>query len=198
MKKLCVRLAVLPLFLAAACVGATKSETPLSPAIAGPIPGVGISAPSVVAPPVDALVDTNTQPITSGRKRRDQRCSTPSYWFEIASDPNSRILFAKEGIPQDASGRTSDPGCAVTEREVFLACLELRTAPMGAFGATSVCIFTPIVFGAPTLISPINNALTSTAQLTVVIGNASHRARSGGLLPYRDRHPAAFDPVLVR
>ena len=58
-------LALLSLTVSAgACVGASKSANPLSPAIAGPIEGVGIIAPTVVEPAIDALVNTTTQPIT--------------------------------------------------------------------------------------------------------------------------------------
>src|SRR3990167_8581402 len=89
MKKLCVRLAVLPLLVsAAACVGSSKSSNPLSPSIAGPIPGVGISAPAVVAPSIDALVDTNTQPITLQVANAETNGVRPlSYRFEVATDP---------------------------------------------------------------------------------------------------------------
>ena len=103
MKKLCVQLAALPLLASAACVGSSKSSNPLSPVIAGPIPGVGITAPIVVAPGVDATVDTNTQPITLRVANAETNGVRPlSYRFEIASDPNfTNSVFSKAGVPQD-------------------------------------------------------------------------------------------------
>jgi hypothetical protein len=179
MKKLCVRLAVLPLLVSAACVGSSKSSNPLSPTIAGPIPGVGITAPLVVAPGVDAMVDTNTQPITLQVANAETTGVRPlSYRFEIASDPNfTNQVFAKDGVPQDASGRTSMtlPGPLSAERKYYWHARAEDGANTGPFGATSAfSVFTPIVFGAPTLLSPINDATATSSQPRLVIGNASH------------------------
>jgi len=179
MKKLCVRLAVLPLLVsAAACVGSSKSSSPLSPSIAGPIPGVGISAPTVVAPAVDALVDTNTQPITLQVANAETNGVRPlSYRFEVATDPSyTNPVFTKDGVPQDASGRTSMtlPGPLLPERKYFWHARAEDGANTGPFGATSAFnVFTPVVFGAPTAIAPINDETTS-SQPTLIIGNASH------------------------
>ena len=181
MKKSCVRLAMLPLLVAAACVGSTKSSNPLSPVIAGPIPGVGITAPTVVAPGVDAMVDTNTQPITFRVGNAETNGVRPlSYRFEIATDPNfTNHVYDRAGIPQDASGRTSLtlPGPLLPERKYYWHARAEDGANTGPFGATSAFnLFTPVIFGAPTLLSPINDATTSTRQPRLVIGNAS---RSG-------------------
>ena len=175
MKKLCVRLAVLPLLISAACVGAEKSSTPLSPAIAGPIAGVGISAPTVVAPGVDAMIDTNAQPITLQVGNAETNGVRPlSYRFEIATDPNfTNPVFTKEGVPQDASGRTSMtlPGPLAPERKYFWHARAEDGANTGPFGATSAFnVFTPVVIGAPTAISPINDATTG-SQPRFVVGS---------------------------
>lgn len=179
MKKLCVRLAVLPLLVSAACVGSSKSSNPLSPTIAGPIPGVGITAPIVVAPSVDALVNTNTQPITLQVANAETTGVRPlSYRFEIASDSNfTNPVFEKDGVAQGASGRTSLtlPGPLPPERKYYWHARAEDGANTGPFGATSAfSVFTPIVFGAPVLISPINDTTASSAQPRLVIGNASH------------------------
>jgi len=180
MKKLCVRLALLPLIISAACVGSEKSSTPLSPVIAGPIPGVGISAPTIISPGVDEMIDNSNQPITLQVGNADTNGVRPlSYRFEIASDPNfSNPVFIKDGVPQDASGRTNMrlPGPLSPERKYFWHARAEDGANTGPYGSTSAFhVFTPVVLGAPTLISPINDATTST-QPRFVIGNA---ARSG-------------------
>src|SRR5690349_922067 len=124
MKKLCVRLALVPLVMSAAsCVGSSKSSNPLSPSIAGPIPGVGITAPTVVAPTVDALVNVNSQPITFQVGNATTNGVRPlSYRFEIATDPNfTNQVFTKDGVAQDPSGRTAMtlPGPLSAERKYF-------------------------------------------------------------------------------
>jgi hypothetical protein len=49
--------------LVAACES-NKSANPLSPSVAGPIPGVEITAPKPLEPTADAEVLDNKQPIT--------------------------------------------------------------------------------------------------------------------------------------
>ena len=52
--------------LLASLVGceASKSSTPLSPSVAGPIPGIEISAPKPLEPVVGAKVAVDQQPVT--------------------------------------------------------------------------------------------------------------------------------------
>jgi hypothetical protein len=179
MKKHCLRLVVLPLVVFAACVGSSKSSTPLSPAIAGPIAGVGISEPTVMAPPVDARVDTNQQPVTLRVGNAATNGVRPlSYRFEIASDPNFTLpVYTKESVPHDPSGRTSFtlPGPLSPERKYYWRARAEDGANTGPYGATSAFhIFTPLVFGGPVLVSPIGNVDTGTLQPRLVLRNASH------------------------
>jgi hypothetical protein len=202
MKKACVRLALLPSLISVACVGSTKSSNPLSPVVAGPIPGVGITAPTVVAPGVDAMVDTNTQPITFQVGNAETNGVRPlSYRFEIATDPNfTNHVYDKAGIPQDASGRTSLtlPGPLLPERKYYWHARAEDGANTGPFGATSAFnLFTPVVFGAPVLLSPINNATTSTRQPRLVIGNASHSGPVERVFySFEIATSASFNPVI--
>lgn len=204
MKKQCVRLAVLPLLLsAAACVGSSRSSNPLSPSIAGPIPGVGITAPTVVAPAVDALVDTNTQPITLQVGNAETNGVRPlSYRFEIATDPNfTNPVFTKDGVPQDGSGRTSMtlPGPLSAERKYYWHARAGDGANTGPFGATSAFnVFTPVVFGTPTLLAPINDVTASTQQPRFVIGNAPHSGPVGQVAYYLEvATSASFSQVVA-
>src|SRR5712691_7286245 len=204
MKKLCVRLALLPLLVsAAACVGASKSENPLSPVIAGPIPGVGITAPTIVAPVTDAMVDTNTQPVTLQVGNASTNGVRPlSYRFEIATDPNfTNAVFTKDAVPQDASGRTSMtlPGPLTAERKYFWHARAEDGANTGPFGATSAFnVFTPVVFGTPTLVKPISNVTTSNQQPQFVVGNAAHTGPVGPIAYYIEISTSAgFNPIVA-
>src|SRR4051812_14989328 len=110
MKQLCVRLVVFPLLVAAtACVGASKSSNPLSPDIAGPIPGVGITAPQPVNPTVGAQIDTGAQPISLVISNSTTNGVRPlSYTFEVATDSGfTNKVFARDSVPQGDGGRTS-------------------------------------------------------------------------------------------
>ena len=113
-----------------------------------------------------------------------------SYRFEIATDPSfTNHVYDKDGVPQDASGRTSLtlPGSLSPERKYYWHARAEDGANTGPFGATSAfSIFTPIVFGAPVLISPINDVTTSSPQPRLVIGNAPHSGPvETGLLQHR-------------
>src|SRR5688572_28369793 len=101
MTKLCVRLAVLPLLVWAACVGSSEGSNPFSPGEAGPIPGVGISATTVVAPPIEARLNATTPAITFQVGNAETTGVRPlTYRVEIATDPGfSNRVFAKDGIP---------------------------------------------------------------------------------------------------
>ena len=188
MKKLCVGLAVLPLLISAACVGSEKSSTPLSPVIAGPIAGVDITAPTVVAPAVDAMIDTSAQPITLQVGNAATNGVRPlRYRFELATDSGfTNPVFTKEGIPQDASGRTQMtlPGPLAPERKYFWHARAEDGANTGPFGATSAFnVFTPVVLGAPTPISPINDATTG-SQPRFLVGSPSRSGPVGPLAFY--------------
>ncbi len=56
-------LSLLGVVLVAGCQ-TSKSSTPLSPTVAGPIPGVNITAPDVVTPGANTQIAIVDQPIT--------------------------------------------------------------------------------------------------------------------------------------
>jgi len=124
--KLQVLLPAAMLVTLAACQ-AKKSENPLSPSVAGPIPGVEISAPRLLEPSQGFKFKENQQPIklvvensvTTGVRKL-------LYYFEVSSDQGfANKVYARGGVPE-GDGRTS----------VQLDALELgrglTTAPTGA------------------------------------------------------------------
>jgi hypothetical protein len=186
MKMYRARFVLLPILASAACVGASKSSNPLSPVVAGPIAGVGISAPVVIAPAVDAQIDTGTQPITLQVQNATTNGVRPlSYTFEIATDTNfTNKVFTRGSVAQDPNGRTSvrlsDP--LGPERKYYWHAQAADGANTGPFSATSAfSIFTPVIIGAPTLIQPISDVTTSTQQPQFVIGNASRTGPAGAI-----------------
>ena len=63
MKKLGTLLSLVTLVVAAAACDASKSSDPLSPTVAGPIPGVNISAPKTLEP-TNTKIPVDQQPLT--------------------------------------------------------------------------------------------------------------------------------------
>jgi len=183
MTKNCVRFALPLAMLAGACVGTSKSANPLSPAIAGPISGVGITAPGVLEPAVDALISTTTQPITLKVSNATTTGVRPlNYMFEIATDPNfTNKVVAQDAVPP-GEGATSFtlPTSLAADRKYYWHARAGDGANVGPFGATSAFnVFTPVIFGVPTLLAPVNDADTGTAQPRFVWANASHSGPVG-------------------
>ena len=98
--------ALLP--LAAACE-TSKSSNPLSPSVAGPIPGVDISAPKPLQPTLNANVESDQQPITLLIENSSSTGQRPlTYRIEVAADGGfSTMVFSKDNISPGGNGRTS-------------------------------------------------------------------------------------------
>ena len=99
--------ALLP--LAAACE-TSKSSNPLSPSVAGPIPGVDISAPKPLQPTGSTPTSrSDQQPITLLIENASSSGQRPlSYRVEVAADAGfSTMVFSKDSISPGGNGRTS-------------------------------------------------------------------------------------------
>jgi hypothetical protein len=68
-------------------VESSKTSTPLSPSIAGPIPGVNITAPTTIQPAIGAKVPNDQQPLTLVVGNASTSGVRPlTYVFEVAAD----------------------------------------------------------------------------------------------------------------
>src|SRR5436309_606789 len=88
---------------------ASKSSTPLSPSIAGPIPGVQISSPKMLEPTPGIKISVEKQPVTLLIENAGSNGPRPlSYSFDIATDTGfSNLVFSRDSIAQGDGGRTS-------------------------------------------------------------------------------------------
>ena len=91
---------------------ASKSSTPLSPSVAGPIPGVQISAPKMLEPQSGSKISIEKQPVTMLIENAGSNGPRPlTYTFDIATDTGfSNKVFTREGIAQGDGGRTATTG----------------------------------------------------------------------------------------
>ena len=99
--------ALLPLALLTAGCSASKSSTPLSPTVAGPLPGVNISAPKPLEP-VSAQVPVDKQPVTLLIENASSNGPRPlSYDFEVATDLTfANKVFTRSSVDAGPDGRT--------------------------------------------------------------------------------------------
>ncbi|HMD36874.1 MAG TPA: hypothetical protein VKH42_17995 [Vicinamibacterales bacterium] len=177
---------VVALLAAGACVGANKSSNPLSPTVSGPIPGVSISAPGPTSPDNAARIAVEQQPVTLTVVNANTSGVRPlNYLIEIALDTNfTNKIFSRDGITPSDGGRTSVqlPNALAPERSYYWHARAQDGANVGDFSAMrTFAVYTPIVIGRPTPVSPANGTTTTNTRPTFVIGNAPHSGPAGAI-----------------
>jgi hypothetical protein len=195
-------LAVVAALAAGAC-SAAKSSNPLTPTVAGPIPGVSITAPRVMQPSIGSKISADQQPITLTVGNASTSGVRPlSYVFDVAADAGfTNKVFTREGIVPGDGGQTTIrlPDALASERSYFWRARAQDGANTGPYtSAASFNVFTPIVIGAPGLISPLNDVTVNSVRPRFSFSNAS---RSGpvGAITYSVQVSAspAFSPSAV-
>jgi len=171
--------------LACGCT-TSKSSDPLSPTVAGPIPGVNITPPSPVQPTVGAQVAVDKQPITLMVSNATSNSPRPlTYLFEVATDAGfANKVFSRENIePGSAQTSLRLPDALASGRTYYWRAKAQDGANASDYsGAAYFSIFTPIVINKPGLVGPINNDVTPTNAPTFVIANSG---RSGPIVGIR-------------
>lgn len=178
MKKLTVLILVSPvLWFAVGGCASEKSSNPLSPSVAGPIPGVSITPPKPLEPRDGVNIAVDQQPITLLLENAETTGVRPlTYTFEVATDTGfTNKVFVREGIAPGDAGRTAlrlpDPLGA--ERTYYWRAHALDGANTGPdSGAAHFNIFTPIVIEKPTPREPVGNVRLASYQPKFKILNA--------------------------
>ena len=164
----------------------SKSSTPLSPQVAGPIPGVEISAPKMLEPLAGQKIAVEKQPITLLIENAASNGVRPlTYSFQVATDANfNTTVFSRDGIAPGDGGRTSLrlPDALASQRTYFWRARALDGANTGPFAnAASFDIFTPIVIGEPALLSPGINATVDSLRPRFTFANAPRSGPVGAI-----------------
>src|SRR5581483_10470375 len=183
MKRLVVVASFVSIAALAAC-SAQKSSNPLSPTVAGPLPGVKITTPNLVAPS-NARVTVDEQPVTLIFDNASSNGPRPlSYTVEVATDANfATKVFSRSGVAP-GSGRTSLrlPDKLAAERSYFWRARAEDGANTGDYsGAASFEVYTPKILREPIPQAPINNVTVDSLRPTFVIGNAFHSGPLGAI-----------------
>jgi len=166
----------------------SKSSNPLSPSVAGPIPGVDITAPKILEPAVGAKIAVDEQPVSLLIENASSSGVRPlSYVFEVATDAGfTNKVFTREGIAPGDGGRTKLrlPDPLATGRSYFWRSRAEDGANTGPFSsAANFNVFTPIIIEAPEPMQPAQNSTVSSLRPQFVINNAG-RAGPVGALSY--------------
>ena len=129
-----MRRSLLCLMLGSAIVAAgceaSKSETPLSPSVAGPIAGVTISAPQATSPSSNSEIAVNQQPVKLTVKNADTTGVRPlSYLFEVATDVNfTQKAYSRASIPP-GEGQTTHTLSDMLAKGTYTGAPARKTAP---------------------------------------------------------------------
>ena len=166
-----------------------KSENPLSPSLAGPLPGVTITTPQPAEPPPGAEVLTTNLPLRLVFANATSDSPRP-FWHvvEIAADQGiTNVLYRSERLNPDPSGRTTlvVPG-QLAKGAMYYWRVRAEDGA-NASAPSNVAFFAvvePVVIDPPVPVSPIGGVTTTTASPDFVLGNAPVSGPAG-LVAYR-------------
>ena len=162
--------------MASAGCETSKSSNPLSATVAGPIPGINITAPGVMTPSAGTRIAVDKQPITLTVNNASTNGVRPlNYMFEVAIDANfTNKVFTRDGIaPGDGQTSIKLPDPLATGRTYYWHARAQDGANIGAFTASiNFDVFTPIVIQAPGLVAPAPNSTADSIHPTFVISPA--------------------------
>ena len=182
---------------------ASKSSNPLSPTVAGPIPGVQITAPKLLLPSAGQRIATDQQPVTLTIENASTSGQRPlTYVFEVASDAGfTTKVYSREGIQPGDGGRTSLPlpEPLASGHTYYWRAQALDGANTGAVPApANFDVYTPVVIQAPTPTSPGDGVTVSSLQPSFTVRNATRTGPAGAVTyQFQVADSAAFGGIVL-
>jgi hypothetical protein len=158
----------------------------LSPTVAGPIPGVNITAPKILEPPAGMKIAVDKQPVTLLIENAASTGVRPlTYAFDIATDSGfTNKVFSLGNVTPGDGGRTSLklPDPLATGRTYYWRAHAEDGANTGAFTpATNFDVFTPIVINDPVPTSPPPNSTVDGLRPKFTITDATRSGPVGAI-----------------
>lgn len=162
----------------------SKSSNPLTPTVAGPIAGVTISAPGVMAPSANQQIAIDQQPITLTVKNATTTGVRPlTYEFQVSGDSSfGSQLFATTGVDPGGNGQTS---VSLTDKignagNYFWRSRAEDGANTGSWtSAVAFAIYIPVVIQPPGPVQPAAGATTSSTRPTFTVTDATRTGPAG-------------------
>lgn len=172
--------------LAAVSCESKKSSNPLSPHIAGPIPGVEITAPVLLEPGQGWKFKARQLPLTLLIENASSNGVRPLvYAIQIAVDSGFRnIVFTRRDIPQGANGRTAFRMTDKLQlgRTYYWRAWAYDGANTGATAQTkSFEVYPPVVLQPPQPMSPANGASGVPVTAQLIIRNSARSGPAGNI-----------------
>ncbi|MGH9330973.1 MAG: hypothetical protein ACRD09_11050, partial [Vicinamibacterales bacterium] len=195
-------MAALPV-IAGGCAKTEKSENPLSPQIAGPMPGVEISTPILMEPGRGWRLKSNEQPIQLLIENAASNGPRPLlYRFEVAADGGFlTIVYAREGVAQGEGGQTGRTALRLPDRledgrTYFWRARAYDGANTGPFAVgINFDVQLPSRLFNPQLLEPVNGQTSENQRPHLKVRNA---ARQGPILNVNYGFQVARDPAFTQ
>src|SRR4029079_6974055 len=176
--------AALPAALMVAVAGceAQKSSNPLSPSVAGPIPGVNITAPKLIDPVQGFTYKESQQPIKLVIENATSNGVRPvTYMFEVATDSSfTTKVYARSGVPPGDGKRTSGQIDRLElGRRYYWRAKADDGATASQFSSSQFEILPKPLLNPPGPVSPVNNDRVASRRPTLTVSDSVRNAAIG-------------------
>ena len=162
---------------------AAKSSNPTAPTVAGPIPGVNITAPGLIEPAQNFKFKESEQPIRLVvQNATSSGVRTLTYNFEVAADSGfTSKVFSRSGVAS-GDGKTSvQIDRLEIGRAYYWRAWAEDGANTGSMASAGFEIYPKPAVTAPAALSPVNNEIAASGTPTLKANNASWVGPVGGL-----------------
>ena len=153
----------------------SKSSTPTAPTVAGPIPGVNISAPALLEPAQGFKFRESEQPIRLVVLNATTNGVRPlTYTFEVSGDANfSSKVFSRSNVPP-GDGRTNvQIDRLEIGRAYYWRAWAQDGANTGAIATAGFEIYPKPVVSPPTPVTPVNSEMITSTTPAIRVANAT-------------------------
>lgn len=191
------------LLMAGACEH-TKSSNPLSPTIAGPLPGVEITQVVLLEPGQGWKFKDKQQPITLLVENASTNGVRPLvYAFQVAVDAGfQNIVYSRRDVPQGENGRTAHrlQDKLQLGRTYYWRAWAYDGANTGAQASSiSFEVYPPVVINPPALDSPGNGSTTSSLFVELRVENSLRSGPAGNMsYAYQVARDQAFSQIVAQ
>lgn len=161
-----------------------KSESPLSPSVAGPIAGVEITAPRPLLPALNVKVKDSQQPVTLLVENSSTNGVRPiAYTFEVASTSEfTTKLYATSKVLPGSDGRTTVTVDRLESGQVYFWRARAEDgANSSEYSTSSFEVLPKPQLDPPSLHSPANNELVASRRPGLVVGMSMRNAAIGNV-----------------
>jgi hypothetical protein len=154
---------------------AAKSSNPTAPSVAGPIPGVNISAPTLLEPAQGFKFKENEQPIRLVVANATTNGVRPlTYAFEVAADPGfGTKLYSRSGVAPGEGKTSVQLDRLEIGRAYYWRAWAEDGANTGAMASAGFEIFPKPAVTPPAAVAPANDEVVSSSTPTLKVQNAA-------------------------